>query len=219
MKSVEVKYKLKDDGKAPKQGLSKDFGTDLYLREDVLLVPTTIGATLAGVGIHTEFNPEEYGMLISLRSSMSKAPISMANHVGVVEGTYRGEIMIPLRNILNTRNLGEVNPSDTVLVWNESLKGMVTMPTHKVSERLHQEANKQLAEELELLSIPEDELANSIAQRKLPKGTILIERGTRVAQAYMVEKHPINWVEVEKLSSSERGIGGFGSTNKKQEDK
>lgn len=215
MKSVEVGFKLKDDGIAPKKGLSKDFGTDLYLREDMLIIPTAIEATLAGVGIHTEFDPEEFGMLITLRSSMSKAPISMANHVGVIEGTYRGEIMVPLRNTLSTRALGEIEGVTWVLRWDEPTKSLKRVPAYKVSDRLHQKVADQLLDEILLVGGSKRDLVYNTAQRKLPRGTILIEKGTRVAQAYMVDKHPINWVERETLSESERGSGGFGSTNKK----
>lgn len=217
MNKVKVNFKLRDGGKPPKQGLDGDFGTDLYLREDVILLPTAIEATLAGAGISTEFNPEEYGMLLTLRSSMSKLPISMANHVGVIEGTYRGEIMVPLRNILNTRNVGETEAVDYVLVWDEPTKKLIKKPSREISGRLHHRINTQLLEEFELVGGEEGHLVHSMNQRMLPKGTILIEKGTRVAQAYMVDKHIIDWVEKDELTTSERGTGGFGSTNKKEE--
>lgn len=217
MNKVKVNFKLRDDGKPPKQGLEGDFGTDLYLREDVILLPTAIEATLAGAGISTEFDPDKYGMLLTLRSSMSKLPISMANHVGVIEGTYRGEIMVPLRNILNTRNVGETEAVDYVLVWDEPTKKLIERPSSEVPTRLHQRINTQLMDEFGLVGGEVGHLAYSMAQKMLPKGTIIIEKGTRVAQAYMVNKHVIDWVEKDELSTSERGTGGFGSTNNKEE--
>lgn len=214
MNKVEVKFMLKEGGRPPKQGLEGDFGTDLYLREDIILLPSAIEATLAGAGISTEFNPDKYGMLITLRSSMSKLPVSMANHVGVIEGTYRGEIKVPIRNILNTRNIGEIEAVDYVLVWDESSKKLIKRSSYELSDRLHQDINNKLAEEFELVGGTKRHLIYSMAQKMLPKGTILIEKDTRVAQAYMLDKHAIEWVEKGSLATSKRGTGGFGSTNK-----
>lgn len=214
---AEVKYKVKDGGKVPKQGIEYDFGTDLYTREDVLIIPSAIEATVVGVGLHTEFDPTKYGMLLSLRSSMSKLPISMANHIGVIEGTYRGEIMIPLRNTLNTRVLGEISVSNNILIWDEASKKLVRGSSHRVADKHHSMVYDQLRTELELLEADNQDinkLGQIYTQRLLPVGTIMIKKGTRLAQAYMATKHAIDWVEVETLSETERGTGGFGSTNK-----
>ncbi|MGR3776031.1 dUTP diphosphatase [Bacillus paramycoides] len=40
----------------------------------------------------------------------------------------------------------------------------------------------------------------------------VIERGTRIAQGVIAPVETANFVEVDELSDSERGIGGFGST-------
>lgn len=215
---AEVKYKTCGGGKAPEQGLEHDFGTDLYLKEDVIIIPTALEATTVGVGIHTEFDPLKYGMLVSLRSSMSKAPVSMANHIGVIEGTYRGEIMIPLRNTLNTRKLGEVNASDKVLTWDERSKKLEVVDSKGVSTKLHEQVYDILGEEIELIDGDDSKELNKLVQAKnnqsLPKGTLVIKKGSRVAQVYLAPKHAINWVETKELSETRRGTGGFGSTNK-----
>lgn len=214
---VEVKYKLKEEGTPPKKGIKFDFGTDLYLREDIVIIPSAIQATMAGVGIHTEFDPTKHGMLISLRSSMSKVPISMANHVGVIEGTYRGEIMVPLRNNLNTRNNGDVNPSTTYLYWDEKTKKLIKRETKELSKEILKDIYDKLEEEFELFEgdpISRKLLSAYQKNKKVPKGTIVLKKGTRVAQAYMVPKYAIEWVETEQLSETKRGSGGFGSTNK-----
>lgn len=42
--------------------------------------------------------------------------------------------------------------------------------------------------------------------------TVWLEDGERVAQAVLMPVFHIDWNEVETLSNSERGTGGFGST-------
>lgn len=42
-----------------------------------------------------------------------------------------------------------------------------------------------------------------------------IENGERVAQMVIAKHEQAEWIEVEELSSTERGAGGFGSTGKK----
>ena len=41
---------------------------------------------------------------------------------------------------------------------------------------------------------------------------VQIERGDRIAQLVVVAVHDQEWVEVDELPVSERGVGGFGST-------
>lgn len=217
---VGVDYKIKGDGQAPEQGMNKDFGTDLYLREDTLLIPGAIKAKIAGVGIHTEFPPDRFGMLISLRSSMALLPISLANHIGVVEGTYRGEIMLPLRNTLSSRRTGEIKSSSHVLEWVEKDKELIRTLATTLDTKHHDDTYNLLEAEFKLIGNDLgtlDQLQHSRRENLLPKGTILLRKGTRVAQAYLAPKYAINWQEVDELSDTERGTGGFGSTNNKEE--
>lgn len=217
MKKVEVEFMLGEGGKAPKQGIEEDFGTDLYTSEDVLIVPSAIEATLVGAGIHTAFDPKQHGMFISLRSSMSKLPISMANHVGVIEGTYRGEIKVPLRNTLSISLEDKLKGTPYVLVWNEKGKSLDTRLVEEIAEELREEVINNLLDEMVLLGLNTKDnrrlLADLIIAERLPRGTVLIEKGSRVAQAYLINKHTIDWVERKELTETERGYGGFGSTN------
>ena len=44
---------------------------------------------------------------------------------------------------------------------------------------------------------------------------VVIEDGERIAQIVVAKHEQISWEEVEKLSETERGAGGFGSTCRK----
>jgi len=49
----------------------------------------------------------------------------------------------------------------------------------------------------------------------LSKEDFTINPGERIAQMVIARYEKVEWVEVEQLSESERGAGGFGSTGKK----
>lgn len=49
----------------------------------------------------------------------------------------------------------------------------------------------------------------------LSKETFVVENGERIAQMVIAKHERAEWVEVEELSKTERGAGGFGSTGVK----
>ncbi len=49
----------------------------------------------------------------------------------------------------------------------------------------------------------------------LSKETFVIEDGERIAQMVIAAHEQAEWIEVEELSDTNRGAGGFGSTGKK----
>ncbi len=44
---------------------------------------------------------------------------------------------------------------------------------------------------------------------------VVLKRGERICQIILTKKEEYEFIEVEKLSGSKRGLGGFGSTGKK----
>lgn len=49
----------------------------------------------------------------------------------------------------------------------------------------------------------------------LSKETFVVENGERIAQMVIAKHERAEWTEVEELSATERGAGGFGSTGVK----
>ena len=49
----------------------------------------------------------------------------------------------------------------------------------------------------------------------LSEEEFIIENGERVAQMVIAKHEQANWIDAETLESSERGVGGFGSTGVK----
>ena len=60
-----------------------------------------------GTGLSFEI-PQGYVMLIFPRSSVSNQDLSLANCVGVLDSTYRGELKLRFRVILNAQDIYEV---------------------------------------------------------------------------------------------------------------
>ena len=77
-----------------------DSGYDLYYcGPDITIPPFTekSGSTMLGLGIKCQplFTG---GYYLYPRSSLSKTPLIMGNHVGIIDNGYRGEIMAAVKN-------------------------------------------------------------------------------------------------------------------------
>ncbi len=85
--------KLKENARIPTAAHPGDLGCDLFSAIDCV-VPAG-GQRKVGTGIALEF-PEGWGGVIKDRSSMASGRIYTSG--GVIDGGYRGEIIIILRN-------------------------------------------------------------------------------------------------------------------------
>jgi dUTP pyrophosphatase len=99
---MEVKIKkLHPDAIIPAYSKSGDAGMDMVatsaqISEDGLYIEY-------GTGLSIEI-PDGYVGLLFARSSISKTPLVLANHVGVVDSGYRGEIKFRFKDLLINQN-------------------------------------------------------------------------------------------------------------------
>ncbi len=141
---MKLKFKkLHINATIPKYAKAGDAGMDLAC---VNFNIDEFGNMTYYTGLATEFPPNFVGLLFP-RSSVIKYNIIMANCVGVLDSSYRGEILVKFK-----KTEGE--------------------------------------------------------------NSKVYEIGDRVAQLVFLELPKIEIEEVLKLSESERGVGGFGSTGK-----
>ena len=140
---VKIK-KLHPNAVIPTYAKSGDAGMDMYASSRG--EADKYGNMVYQTGIAMEIPPGHVG-LIYPRSSVSKTPHSLRNHVGVVDSGYRGEIIFKFG-------------------WVES-------------------------------SSIEAQVYNA---------------GDRIGQIIIMPYPKIEFVEVDELSDSDRGSGGFGST-------
>ena len=94
---MEVKIKkLHPDAIIPAYSKSGDAGMDMV----------AISSEISPDGLYIEYGtglsieiPEGYVGLLFARSSISKTPLVLANHVGVVDSGYRGEIKFRFKDL------------------------------------------------------------------------------------------------------------------------
>lgn len=159
--------KLSENAVIPQYAKPGDAGMDV--------VATSVNITDKyieyGTGLAFEV-PEGYVMLIFPRSSVSKYDLSLANSVGVLDSSYRGELKLRFKRNYIIKHLGD---------------------------------NKTLEK--------------SAFEHRISPTEILIcdkiyEVGDKVGQIMIVPYPQIEFNEVEELSETDRGSGGFGSTGK-----
>ena len=76
-----------------------DSGFDLFCPNNILVEPQTVGTInfkISCAMINSETN-ELTGYYLYPRSSISKYPLMLANHVGIIDAGYRGNIMAKVR--------------------------------------------------------------------------------------------------------------------------
>lgn len=207
-----VNVKVASGAVLPTQAYDEgDIASDIYTLEDALVVPGALKIPIIKTGLSTEFDSVKYGLFISPRSSITKLPISLANATGLIEGTYRGDIGITLRNELH-HDFRMWSPF--AIMYDEETKSLVRKSVSDIPTGLLEKAKEQYFSEFELLfdyDIPED-FRESLFVTEVPHGTVFIPKQTRLVQAYLVEKVNMKWVKTDELSETKRGTGGFGSS-------
>jgi dUTP pyrophosphatase len=132
-----------------------------------------------GTGLAVEI-PEGYVGLLFPRSSVSKTTLILANHVGVVDSGYRGEIKFRFKDL--------------------GMKGKTMEP--EILKTLQEDrARKQLP----LLTGPVENVIWVSSETAY-------QVGDRIGQLVIIPYTQIEFEEVDDLSDSQRGSGGYGST-------
>jgi len=91
-----IYIQLENPNNIPFRANPSDAGADLCAKEDTYLLKNT--RTLVKTGVRIEIPVGYVGLLVP-RSSLSKHNIIMTNSVGVIDASYRGEIMASLMYI------------------------------------------------------------------------------------------------------------------------
>ena len=142
--------KLHENAVVPAYAKEGDAGLDFTAVE---ISKDNVGNITYHTGLAVEI-PQGYVGLLFPRSSISKKQQFLTNGVGVIDSSYRGEIMAKFKPVMGTY--------DTILDLFESNEYQV---------------------------------------------------GDRIVQMIILPYPQIEFEEVEELSETERGYGGFGSTN------
>ena len=80
-------------------------GFDLFIPENKKIPGNTIESTLVSLGVKCEMKDNmnsQTGYYMYARSSISKTVLMLANHVGIIDSGYRGNLMAAFRNLDST---------------------------------------------------------------------------------------------------------------------
>lgn len=205
MKEIEVLYLEDKDLIVPTQGYEGDFGTDIYTSEGRLVPHSSYKSIVIPTNLRVAFDPFEAGMLASLRSGVAcNTPLVLSNGVGVIEGNYRGEIGVILRNTF----------ADTTRVdFVYDVKGN-KIPLNQVPSPVKKEARRFFEEEMEFLGYTnaEEGVAKDFFRKIVPRGTIYVPKGTRLVQIFFADKIVAKLKPAKELPPSNRGERGRGSS-------
>ena len=154
------------------------------------------------------------GQFLYLRSSNCKTDAYLCNGVGVADSAiYRGEIQLRMKNRVPTLSVLEQEKRD------EEIKKFyikaISEPRPKTNwfKKLFGIKEEVVTSENILSAITphhftKDEITNKMKQLQ-PYGV-----GDRVGQMVFMKYPTVELIEVDELSDTERGEGGFGSTGK-----
>ena len=146
MENVKIK-KLKENAVIPKKAFPYDAGWDLYSCLDTDSVEIPAGKTvLIGTGLAMAVPNGYFGGIFARSGLSTKQGLRPANCVGVLDSSYRNEVMVPLYNDSN-----EVR---------------------------------------------------------------IVKNGDRIAQLIILPVYDTDMEVVEELNETDRGMGGFGSTDR-----
>ena len=126
---VEVKL-LDESAKVPTVAHpGEDIGYDLYASRDHTLVPGHVHRVHTGVAVAGMVNGSSVGFLVKDRSSM--AAKGVFTHGGVIDSSYRGEIVVVMTTLTDITRYGREQLAQ--LVPTPVLTGPVTESTELTS--------------------------------------------------------------------------------------
>lgn len=152
-----------------------------------------------GLSFESDFN---IGDFIFVRSSNRKTDAYLCNHVGIVDSAiYRGEVMICMKNRDSLETLTELNAiksyMDALCIISRCDE---SLPFKDISESA-----------LEVYKITKEDYIKRARDLEFAPYKV----GDKIAQMVCLKYPTVKLVEKNELSETERGEGGFGSTDKK----
>lgn len=177
-----------------------DVGMDLTAIDVEYDVEKDMYIYHTGLAFESDFN---IGDFLFLRSSNRKTDAYLCNHVGIVDSAiYRGEVMICMKNR---------DSLDTL----STLEGVKEyMSTFSVSSKIEPPIP------LEWCVIRADRAYDKKKDEYIQRAKNLefapYKVGDKIAQMVCLRYPTVELIETTELSETERGEGGFGSTDKKQ---
>lgn len=186
---IDVKFKkLVDSAIIPTYAHDGDIGMDIYATSIEYDEQYDLYKYYTGLSVETS---EEYGILLFARSSNIKKDVYLPNSVGIVDSAiYRGEIMFMFKSRIS------LYERSNIIGLKAFMKSLSSGLNAKEAEEKAEEAKHIIQEMTKALEFAPYEV------------------GDRIGQMVIIPRTIINAIQVDKLSETIRGEGGFGSSGK-----
>ena len=152
-----------------------------------------------GLSFESDFN---IGDFVFVRSSNRKTDAYLCNHVGIVDSAiYRGEVLICMKNRDSFETVSELN---AIRAFMDGLSIM-----SRIDEKF---TLKQVTENaFDLYKLTKEDYLKKAKNLEFAPYKV----GDKIAQMVCLQYPTVKLVEKTELSETERGEGGFGSTDNK----
>ena len=187
--NIIVKFKkLVDSAVIPTYAHDGDIGMDMYCTSIEYDEEHDLYKYHTGLAIETS---EEYGVLLFARSSNVKQDVYLPNSVGIIDSAiYRGELIFCYKSRIS------LFERSNIVGLKSFMKALAEGLTPQEA-MIKAEESKHIVQDL---------------TRKLEFAPYKV--GDRIGQMVAFPRNLINAIQVNELSKTVRGEGGFGSTGK-----
>lgn len=147
-----------------------------------------------GLAFESDFH---YGQFLFPRSSNRKTDAYLCNSVGIADSAiYRGEILFCYKN------------RDSINTIAESKANAAMMEYYATCNVEQNNLQLWIRKGIEIYNDTKEKVYNEVKELKYAPYKV----GDKIGQMVMLAYPNVNLIECEELSSSDRGVNGFGST-------
>lgn len=186
---MQIKFKkLSDKAEMPRKAHPTDAAFDLVATSRVF---DAQGNATYGTGIAVEI-PYGYAGFIFPRSSIARTDLALSNAVGLIDSSFRGEILCKFK---------------PTLVY-------IDKDSHGEDENDYDGTDQTDLSTQDVTFHGRSEDYPDVCEGYLPFRPRVYEVGERIAQILILPLPEVYFIEAETLSETDRGAGGYGSTGK-----
>lgn len=195
IKDLNIKFKkLNENAVIPSYAHYGDVGMDFTAISVEYDEKLDMYVYHTGLAFESDFH---YGQFLFPRSSNRKTDAYLCNSVGIADSAiYRGEILFCYKN------------RDSINTIAESKANAAMMEYYTTCNVEQKDLQFWIRKGIEIYNDTKEKVYNEAKELKYAPYKV----GDKIGQMVMLTYPNVNLIECEELSSSDRGVNGFGST-------
>ena len=196
IKDLNIKFKkLNENAVIPSYAHYGDVGMDFTAISVEYDEKLDMYVYHTGLAFESDFH---YGQFLFPRSSNRKTDAYLCNSVGIADSAiYRGEILFCYKN------------RDSINTIAESKANAAMMEYYTTCNVEQRNLQSWIRKGIEIYNDTKEKVYNEAKELKYAPYKV----GDKIGQMVMLTYPNVNLIECEELSSSDRGVNGFGSTS------